>query len=46
LIVPGNAAATAAKIRASELLLRVGIVADLYSAIVFIFVALTLYRLL
>jgi hypothetical protein len=46
LIVPGNAAATAAKVRASALLLRLGIVCDLYSAIVFIFVALTLYRLL
>lgn len=46
LIVPGNPAATASKIRASELLLRLGIVIDLYCAIVFIFVALTLYRLL
>jgi hypothetical protein len=46
LIVPGNAAATAAKVRASELLLRLGILTDLFSAIVFIFVALTLYRLL
>ena len=46
LIVPGNPAATTAKIRASELLLRLGIVIDLYAAIVFIFVALMLYRLL
>src|SRR5436305_1230718 len=46
LIVPGDAAATATKVRASELLLRLGIVSDLYSAIIFIFVVLTLYRLL
>ena len=46
LIVPGDAIATANKVRASELLLRIGIMADLYSAIIFTFVALTLYRLL
>ena len=46
LIVPGDATATAIKIRASELLLRIGIVSDLVSSIIFIFVVLTLYRLL
>jgi hypothetical protein len=44
--VPGDATATASKVRASELLLRIGIVCDLWAAIIFIFVALTLYRLL
>jgi len=46
LIVPGDPIATANKVRASELLLRIGIVCDLSTAIIFIFVALTLYRLL
>jgi hypothetical protein len=46
LIVPGDVTATANKIRASALLLRIGILCDLSTAIIFIFVALTLYRLL
>lgn len=46
LIVPGNATATAIKIRASELLFRIGIVSDLACSIIFVFVVLTLYRLL
>lgn len=46
LIVPGNAPATASKIRAFELLLRAGIVSDLACSIIFIFVVLNLYRLL
>jgi hypothetical protein len=46
LMVPGNAMATANRIRASELLLRMGIVSDLVTNIIFIFVVLTLYRLL
>jgi uncharacterized protein DUF4386 len=44
--VPGDAAATANKIRASELLFRIGIVIDLVSGIIFIFLVLPLYRLL
>jgi uncharacterized protein DUF4386 len=46
LMVPGDAAATASKVRASEMLLRLGILSDLVNSIVFIFVVLTLYRLL
>ena len=46
LIVPGNAAATAAKIASSELLFRVGIVSGLICQITFIFLALALHRLL
>jgi glucan phosphoethanolaminetransferase (alkaline phosphatase superfamily) len=45
LIVPGNAAATADKIRASELLFRMGIVCELASAVVVIFLVMILYRL-
>ena len=44
--VPGDAAATANKIRASELLFRFGIVIDLVSGIIFIVLVLSLYRLL
>ncbi len=46
LIVPGDATATASKIRASELLFRVGMAGELIGATGFIFVALALYRLL
>ena len=45
LIVEGDAAATAERLRTSEGLLRAGIAADLFSSIVFIFLALVLYRL-
>jgi hypothetical protein len=45
LIVPGNAAATAAKVLASEMLFRLGIVADLVGSVMFILLALALYRL-
>jgi len=45
LSVRGDAAATADRIRASETLLRMGIAAELLSTILFIFVALVLYRL-
>ena len=43
-IVPGDAAATADKIRSSESLFRVMISSELISSVVFIFVALALYR--
>lgn len=46
LIVRGNATATASSILASESLFRLGIVSGLVSAVVFIFLALVLYRLL
>jgi Domain of unknown function (DUF4386) len=46
LIVPENATATAANVRASEWLLRLGIVSDLAHQIVFIFLVLALHRLL
>jgi len=45
LIVPGDAAATADRIRASEGLLRLGIASELISATLFIFLPLALYRL-
>jgi hypothetical protein len=45
LIVTGDATATAERLRASEGLLRAGIAADLASSVVFIFLALLLYRL-
>lgn len=45
LIVPGNAAATAGKVLASEMLFRLGIVADLVGAVLFILLAMALYRL-
>jgi len=46
LVVPGDAAATANKIRSSELLFRVGIVGQLVSAAIFIFAGLAFYHLL
>jgi hypothetical protein len=46
LVVPGDAAATIAKIMASETLVRLSIVSALLSQIVFILVALALYQLL
>jgi hypothetical protein len=45
LVVKGDAAATAARLRASEGLLRAGITAELLSSVIFIFLALVLYRL-
>jgi hypothetical protein len=45
-IVPGDAAATVARIQASESLYRVGIVSDLVTQILFIALVLTLYQLL
>lgn len=46
LVVPGDAAATASHIMASESLFRLGIVSGLLSQISFIFVVLAFYRLL
>src|SRR5216683_4767330 len=46
LIVRGNATATANNILAHETLFRLGIVADLVSSVIFIFLVLALYRLL
>jgi hypothetical protein len=46
LIVRGEAAATANNILAHEMLFRAGIVGELISSIIFIFVVLALYRLL
>ncbi len=46
LIVPGKAAATANNVLASEMLFRVGIVADLITGVIFMLTALALYRLL
>src|SRR5438105_6759361 len=45
LIVPGDAAATAGRIRSFENLLRWGIAAELLSTVVFVFMVLVLYRL-
>jgi len=45
-IVDGNATATAANVLADETLFRVGIVSDLAQSVIFIFVAIALYRLL
>lgn len=45
-IVSGDAAATADRIVSSALIYRLGIVADLASYIIFVFVVLALYRLL
>ena len=45
LIVPGDATATADRIRASEWLLRIGIGSELFHQAVAIFLALALYRL-
>jgi hypothetical protein len=46
LMVPGDAAATAARITSSEGLFRSGIVSHLVSQVVFVFLVLTLFRLL
>lgn len=46
LIVPGNAAATARNLVASESLFRLGIVSDLLAPIILILVVLALYQLL
>ena len=46
LMVPGNAAATAQNILASERLFRLGIVSELICAVEFIFLLWVLYRLL
>jgi hypothetical protein len=46
LIVPGNATATGSNILAHEMLFRVAIVADLIGAVIFICLAVALYRLL
>ena len=45
LIVAGDAAATAERIRQSEWLLRLGIGSELFQQVTVIFVALALYRL-
>ena len=45
LIVSGNATATAERVRANEGLLRLGIAAELVSAVAFIFAVLVLFRL-
>jgi hypothetical protein len=45
LFVHGNAAATAGNIAAHETLFRLGIVTDLFGAVVIIFLAMALYRL-
>ncbi len=44
--VPGDAAATAGNVVANAELVRVGVVSDLVNQVVFVFLALTLYRLL
>src|SRR5262245_63921545 len=45
LVVEGDAAQTAERLRTSQGLLRFGIAADLFSSVVFVFLALVLYRL-
>lgn len=45
LFVPGDAAATASRIRASESLLRIGIASELFHQIICVFLVLALYRL-
>ena len=45
LFVPGNATATADRLRASESLLRIGIASELFHQVVVIFLVLALYRL-
>ena len=45
LVVPGDPAATADRLRDSEALFRLGLAAELISTITFIFTALVLYRL-
>lgn len=46
LIVPGNAAATANNILASQMFFRLGIVAELITAVIFLLLVMALYRLL
>ncbi|PZR74087.1 MAG: DUF4386 domain-containing protein [Chthoniobacterales bacterium] len=46
LIVQGNATATASNILSNETLFRLGIVADLFSAVIFVLAGVALYRLL
>lgn len=45
LIVPGDATATAANVLRHEMLFRTAIVLEMFTAVLFIFVALALYRL-
>src|SRR5712692_5012391 len=45
IIVPGNAAATADHLRASESLVRIGIGSELFHQVIGIFLVLALYRL-
>lgn len=46
IVVTGNAAATANNVRSNEMLLRLGVVGDVLTGIVFLFVVLSLYQLL
>src|SRR5438132_4267700 len=46
LYVPGNAAATAGNVLANAGLVRIGVIADLFQATVFVFLGMTLYLLL